>query len=234
MNAGTTMPRALPLPHYNADCGGWALPFFGLETRVIRRSSERLHVQDDEYPVGFSLGQYVVVRKHAWLAVPLYLLAMFVLLPLFYVFLRTVPFAERIACAAVDFAIADGGPTLAQREAATFAVNAVVRDATGKVRARSVAKCDTDPGYGSTAKWIAEIGLMLAADAASDSGAAVADADEEEVEEAEVAAPGQKPVTHKQKRLQRKQKKGTEGKHAHAGEDGVLPLSERVRLFCQF
>lgn len=53
------------------------------------------------------------------------------------------------------------GPTVAQRRAASVKVVTLARDSSGLVVGQSVVSCPSDPGYGSTARWITEAALCL-------------------------------------------------------------------------
>jgi len=53
------------------------------------------------------------------------------------------------------------GPTPAQRKASSTKVVTVAWDHNGASVGRSVISCPSDPGYGSTAKWIVEAALCL-------------------------------------------------------------------------
>ena len=53
------------------------------------------------------------------------------------------------------------GPSVAERKGASVKVVTVAKDSSGIVVGQSVVSCPSDPGYGSTAKWVAECALCL-------------------------------------------------------------------------
>ncbi len=134
-------------PHRDAEAGGWVVPFPTIDPQTVLRSARAL----DAYGPDFSYSHYLVLGK-------LPLVAGFAAGVGGMVVLAQVPPARR---ALQSLKTSGDGPSPEQREKGWFKVRMDAQGATGRVVAEVTGG---DPGYGETAKMLAESALCLAHD----------------------------------------------------------------------
>ncbi len=134
-------------PHRDAEAGGWVVPFPTIDPQTVLRSARAL----DAYGPDFSYSHYLVLGK-------LPLVAGFAAGVGGMVALAQVPPARR---ALQRLKTSGDGPSPEQREKGWFKVRMDADGATGRVVAEVTGG---DPGYGETAKMLAESALCLALD----------------------------------------------------------------------
>ena len=138
-------------PHRDETAGGWAVPAPTIDPQIVLRSARAL----DRYGPDFHYGYYIVTKRATTIAA---MAAGFGTLAL----LSQVPPARDLL---LRFKDPGDGPTAEQRERAWFQARFAGRVGDGSGPPRVVCEVTGgDPGYGETAKMLAESALCLAHD----------------------------------------------------------------------
>jgi short subunit dehydrogenase-like uncharacterized protein len=134
-------------PHFNRSIGAWALPFPSIDAQVVRRTAAALA----EYGCDFRYGHYLQLDSAGALVGAMAGAAGLVA-------------ASRIGVTRrwlLSLRPPGDGPTAAQRAAGRFRITFLGEGGGQRVRTHV---SGGDPGYGETAKLLAESGLCLALD----------------------------------------------------------------------
>ncbi|MGO8906814.1 MAG: saccharopine dehydrogenase family protein [Solirubrobacteraceae bacterium] len=142
-----TVEVPLCRPHRPREMEGWALPAPRFDSQVVSRSAAAL----DRYGPNFSYEQYVLVRRLGTAAGAVGFGGVMLTLA------RLRPVRELILARLPSRA----GPTASERERRRFTVT-LIGDGGGRRVLTEV--CGGDPGYGESAKMLAEAALCLAHD----------------------------------------------------------------------
>lgn len=153
------LPRVPVLPHYSKELRQWVVPVMGtLDGFIVRRSARLLRKGDPSAPVGYHFGQYFAMGNFLNLIVVIALAFMFG--PLLIIVSR-LPVIRDFLVKNLRKHLNDG-PTAAQRKKCSLEIVFIAKDSDGLQVGKSKVRCPSDPGYESTAKWVAETALLLA------------------------------------------------------------------------
>lgn len=153
-SSGISLPRTKMYPHYNNFVKSWVMPMPTLDSTVMRRTLLLLQ-RGSPVPLDVHLAQYLIMQVP--FAPLVIMLIFFVIVPVLVIIAKT-PLRGVLVSLLRRFG--REGPTAEERAASYLHLTAVASNSKGGPQ-KIINLSATDPGYGTTAKWIAESALLL-------------------------------------------------------------------------